>query len=145
MHIESEIVTGARLVLSYATGIATGCVVAKFVVETIRERGALSFAMQASAATGLVFTLVEILPHFAVGVSEVHFVLGLTLLLLSGAAAGCLWSCARPLAARRPLCSDRPAAIWYECHDASSAAVCDPGARQTAQPVQGRLPRSAVR
>ncbi|MCK1713615.1 MULTISPECIES: energy-coupling factor ABC transporter permease [unclassified Bradyrhizobium] len=86
MHIESGIVTGARLVLSYATGIATGCVVAKFVVETIRERGALSFAMQAIAATGLVFTLFEILPHFTVGVSEVHFVLGSTLFLLFGAA-----------------------------------------------------------
>ncbi|UPJ68543.1 energy-coupling factor ABC transporter permease [Bradyrhizobium sp. 191] len=86
MHIESGIVTGARLVLSYATGIAAGCVVAKFVVETISERGALSFAMQAIAATGLVFTFFEILPHFAVGVSEVHFVLGSMLFLLFGAA-----------------------------------------------------------
>ena len=55
MYIEPGIVTGARLVLSYATGIATGRIVAKLVVETIRERGALSFALQAIAATGLVF------------------------------------------------------------------------------------------
>ncbi|MGY4327545.1 hypothetical protein ACVWWG_001962 [Bradyrhizobium sp. LB7.2] len=74
MHIEAGIVTGAKLVLSCATGIAMGCVVAKLVVEAIRERGALSFAMQAIAATALVFTFLEILPHFAVGVSELHFV-----------------------------------------------------------------------
>lgn len=86
MYIEPGIVTGARLVLSYATGIATGRIVAKLVVETIRERGALSFALQAIAATGLVFTFFEILPHFAVGVSEVHFVRGSTLFLLFGAA-----------------------------------------------------------
>lgn len=86
MHIEPGIVTGAKLVLRYATGIATGCVIAKLVVETIRERGAMSFAMQAIAATGLVFTFFEILPHVAVGVSEVHFVLGSTLFLLFGAA-----------------------------------------------------------
>lgn len=86
MHIEPGIVTGAKLVLTCATGIAMGCVVAKLVVEAIRERGALSFAMQAIAATGLVFTFFEILPHFAVGVSEVHFVRGSTLFLLFGAA-----------------------------------------------------------
>lgn len=86
VHIEPGIVTGAKLVLSYATGIATGCVVAELVVETIREPGALSFAMQAIAAMRLVFTFFEILPHFAVGVSEVHFVLGSTLFLLFGAA-----------------------------------------------------------
>ncbi|MGY4282066.1 hypothetical protein ACVWXO_001286 [Bradyrhizobium sp. LM2.7] len=32
MHIEPGIVTGAKLVLRYATGIATGCVIAKLVV-----------------------------------------------------------------------------------------------------------------
>lgn len=86
MHIEPGIGTGAKLGLSYATGLAAGCVAAKLVVENMRERGALSFAVQAMAATGLVFTFFEILPHFAVGVSEVHFVLGSTLFLLFGAA-----------------------------------------------------------
>lgn len=86
MHIERGKETGAKLVLSCATGIAMGCVVAKLVVEAIRERGALSFAMQAIAATALVFTFLEILPHFAVGVSELHFVQGSTLFLLFGAA-----------------------------------------------------------
>nr|WP_249816270.1 energy-coupling factor ABC transporter permease [Bradyrhizobium sp. 138] len=70
--------------MRYATGTATRCVIAKLVA--IRERGALSFAMQTIAASGLVFTLFEILPHFTVGVSEVHFVLRSTLSLLFGAA-----------------------------------------------------------
>lgn len=90
MHIEPGIVTDAKLVLRYATGIAMGCVIAKLVVETIRERGAMSFAVQAIAATGLVFTFFEILPHFAVGVSEVQFVPRSTLSLLFGAAPAAL-------------------------------------------------------
>ncbi|MDE5445235.1 cobalt ABC transporter permease [Bradyrhizobium sp. CSA207] len=84
MHIEPGTVAGAKLVLSYATGLAAGCVAANLVVETMRERGVLSFAMQAIAATALVFTFLEILPHFAVGVSEVRFVPGSTLFLLFG-------------------------------------------------------------
>lgn len=67
MHIEPGIVTGAKLVLRYATGIATGCVIAKLVVETISERGALSFAMRAIAATGLVFTFFETCRTLRVG------------------------------------------------------------------------------
>nr|WP_249804709.1 MULTISPECIES: energy-coupling factor ABC transporter permease [unclassified Bradyrhizobium] len=76
--------------MSCATGIAMGCVVAKLVVEAIHERRALSFAVQAIAATGLVFTLFEFLPHFAVWASEVHLVLGSTLFLLFGAAPAAL-------------------------------------------------------
>lgn len=90
MHIEPGIVTGAKLVLSCATGIAMGCVVAKLVVAALRERHALSFAMQAIAAAGLVFTFFEILPQFAVWTSEVHLVLGSTLFLLFGGAPAAL-------------------------------------------------------
>jgi ABC-type Co2+ transport system permease subunit len=86
MHIEPEIVTGAKLVLSYATGIAAGGVALKLAVETVRQQGAVSFALRAAATTGLVFTFFEIFPHFPVGVSEVHFILGSTLFLLFGAA-----------------------------------------------------------
>lgn len=90
MHIEPGIVTGAKFVLSCATGIAMGCVVAKLVVEAIHERRALSFAVQAIAATGTVFTLFEFPPHFAVWASEVHLVTGSTLFLLFGAAPAAL-------------------------------------------------------
>ncbi|UPK10681.1 energy-coupling factor ABC transporter permease [Bradyrhizobium sp. 155] len=97
MHIEPGIATGAKFVLSCATGIAMGCVVAKLVVEAIHERRALSFAVQAIAATGLVFTLFEFLPHFAVWASEVHLVLGSTLFLLFGAAPAALGLALGPL------------------------------------------------
>jgi ABC-type Co2+ transport system permease subunit len=86
MHIEPGIVTGAKLVLSYATGIGAGGVALKLAVETVREQGIASFAVRSVATTGLVFTFFELLPHFPVGVSEVHFILGSTLFLLFGAA-----------------------------------------------------------
>ncbi|UQR66387.1 energy-coupling factor ABC transporter permease [Bradyrhizobium sp. C-145] len=86
MHIEPGIVTGAKLVLSYATGIAAGGVALKLAVETVREQGIGSLATRTLATTGLVFTFFQVLPHFPVGVSEVHFILGSTLFLLFGAA-----------------------------------------------------------
>lgn len=86
MHIEPGIVTGTKLVLSYATGIAAGGVALKLAVETAREQGVGSLALRTLATTALVFTFFEILPHFPVGVSEVHFILGSTLFLLFGAA-----------------------------------------------------------
>lgn len=86
MHIEPGIVTGAKLVLSYATGaVAGGCAV-KLAVQTVREQRIASFAVRTVAATVLVFCFFELLPHFRVGVSEVHFILGSTLFLLFGAA-----------------------------------------------------------
>jgi hypothetical protein len=90
MHIEPEIVTGAKLVLSYATGIAAGSVALKLAVNTVREQGVASFVVRTVATTALVFSFFEILPHFRVGVSEVHFILGSTLFLLFGAAPAAL-------------------------------------------------------
>ncbi|WP_028349630.1 energy-coupling factor ABC transporter permease [Bradyrhizobium murdochi] len=86
MHIEPGIVTGAKLVLSYATGIAAGGVALKLAADSVREQGIVSFAVRTVATTALVFSFFEILPHFRVGVSEVHFILGSTLFLLFGAA-----------------------------------------------------------
>jgi Cobalt uptake substrate-specific transmembrane region len=86
MHIEPGIVTGAKLVLSYATGIASAGIACRLAVETVRQQGIASFAVRTVATTGLVFTFFEIFPHFPVGVSEVHFILGSTLFLLFGAA-----------------------------------------------------------
>jgi hypothetical protein len=90
MHIEPEIVTGAKLVLSYATGIAAGGVALKLAVDTVREQGVALFVVRTVATTALVFSFFEILPHFRVGVSEVHFILGSTLFLLFGAAPAAL-------------------------------------------------------
>ena len=90
MHIEPEIVTGAKLVLSYATGIAAGGVALKLAADAVREQGVASFFVRTVATTALVFSFFEILPHFRVGVSEVHFILGSTLFLLFGAAPAAL-------------------------------------------------------
>jgi ABC-type Co2+ transport system permease subunit len=86
MHIEPGIVTGAKLVLSYATAtVAAGCAL-KLAAETMREQGIASLALRTFTTTVLVFSFFELLPHFRVGVSEVHFILGSTLFLLFGAA-----------------------------------------------------------
>jgi Cobalt uptake substrate-specific transmembrane region len=86
MHIEPGIVTGAKVVLSYATGVVAGGCALKLAAETVREQGIASFAVRTIATTVLVFSFFELLPHFRVGVSEVHFILGSTLFLLFGAA-----------------------------------------------------------
>jgi hypothetical protein len=46
----------------------------------------VSFALRTAAATALVFSFFELLPHVRVGVSELHLILGSTLFLLFGAA-----------------------------------------------------------
>lgn len=86
MHIEPGLVTGAKIVLSYATGVAAGACALKLAAETVREQRVVSFAVRTVVATALVFSFFELLPHFRVGVSEVHFILGSTLFLIFGAA-----------------------------------------------------------
>ena len=86
MHIEPGIVTGAKIVLSYATAACAGALVLRSAYDLIRASGVLAFAGRALIATVLTFVFFEILPHFPVGVSEVHFILGSTLFLLLGAA-----------------------------------------------------------
>lgn len=85
MHIEPGIVTGAKLVLSYGTAAAAATASAGIVWQTLRDRGAVSLAARSVLATALVFVFFEVLPHVAVGVSEVHLILGSTLLLILGA------------------------------------------------------------
>lgn len=86
MHIEPGIVDGAKIALSYATAAGAASVGAKLAWDTLRENGALSFVGRALIATALTFVFFEVLPHYPVGVSEVHFILGSTLFLLLGAA-----------------------------------------------------------
>jgi ABC-type Co2+ transport system permease subunit len=86
MHIEPGLVDGTKIVLSYATAAAAGGYATKLAVESVREKGAVSFAARTVATTALVFLFFEMLPHFSVGVSEVHFIFGSTLFLIFGAA-----------------------------------------------------------
>lgn len=86
MHIEPGVVNGAKLALSYATAAGAAVYSAKLVWESLLAKGLVSLIARSAMATLAVFIFFELLPHFAVGVSEVHFILGTTLLLILGTA-----------------------------------------------------------
>lgn len=86
MHIEPGIVSGAKMVLSYATAAGAGAGVAHLAWREIADRGPLSVMARSAAAGGLVFSFFQLMPHYPVGISEVHFIFGSTLFLLFGAA-----------------------------------------------------------
>jgi ABC-type Co2+ transport system permease subunit len=90
MHIEPGIVDGTKIVLSYATAVAAGGYAVKLAANTVREQGFASLAVRTAVTTALVSFFFEILPHFSVGVSEVHFIFGSTLFLIFGAAPAAL-------------------------------------------------------
>lgn len=86
MHIEPGLVDGAKIILSYATAAGAGLFTLKLARDTIRQQGVTSLAVRSAVTAAAVFSFFELLPHYAVGVSEVHFILGSTLFLLFGAA-----------------------------------------------------------
>ncbi len=86
MHIEPGVVDGAKILLSHATGAGVGAYTLKLAFDTIRSRGPVSLVFRTVLSTVAVFSFFEVFPHFPVGVSEVHFILGSTLFLLLGAA-----------------------------------------------------------
>lgn len=86
MHIEPGIVDGAKIALSYATAAASMGLAAKLAADTLRtEGGVAALATRSLLTTALVFCFFQVLPHYPVGVSEVHFILGSTLYLMFGA------------------------------------------------------------
>jgi len=91
MHIEPGIVDGAKMGLAYATAAGAAGLAGKMAWDTIKRDGGVTGLVSRSligvAATLLFF---EIMPHFPVGVSEVHFILGSTLLLMLGAGPAAL-------------------------------------------------------
>jgi len=86
MHIETGVVQGAKMLLSYGTGVAVAGMGAKLALENLKENGALSLLLKTIVATLLVFVFFEVFPHYPVGISEVHLILGTTLLLVFGVA-----------------------------------------------------------
>jgi ABC-type Co2+ transport system permease subunit len=86
MHIEPGVVTGAKILFSYATAAGAGAYAMKLGWEAVRDRGIVSLTARSAVATAAVFAFFEILPHYPVGVSEVHLILGSTLFLILGAA-----------------------------------------------------------
>src|SRR5262249_24212956 len=69
-----------------ATAAAAGGYAVKLAADTVREQGAVSFLARTVVTTALVFCFFQVLPHYSVGVSEVHFIFGSTLFLIFGAA-----------------------------------------------------------
>lgn len=86
MHIEPGLVDGAKIALSYATAAAAAAVALNAIVKSVGEKGPVSLALRSLIAAAGVFVFFEVLPHFRIGVSEVHFILGSTLFLILGAA-----------------------------------------------------------
>ena len=85
MHIEPGIVVGAKLALGYITAAGAIGYSAKLTLDSVKRNGILPLAARALIAAVLVFSFFQVLPHYPVGVSEVHFILGSTLFLLFGA------------------------------------------------------------
>jgi hypothetical protein len=86
MHIEPGVVDGAKIALSYVTAAGAATYAVKQISNDLVDHSALSLGLRSIVATVAVFVFFELLPHFAVGVSEVHFILGTTLLLILGTA-----------------------------------------------------------
>lgn len=86
MHIEPGIVEGSKIVLSYLTAGGAGAYSLTVAWKHVKDRGLGSLLLGSVASAALVFTFFQVLPHFPVGVSEVHLILGSTLFLLFGVA-----------------------------------------------------------
>jgi ABC-type Co2+ transport system permease subunit len=86
MHIEAGVVLGTKMILSYATAVGVMGMGAKLALEHLKENGALSLLLKTIISTLLVFVFFEVFPHYPIGVSEVHLILGTTLLLVFGVA-----------------------------------------------------------
>lgn len=85
MHIEPGVVDGAKMAFAYATAAGAAGYTAKLALADLGRSNPASFAIRTAMATVGTFVFFEVLPHFPVGISEVHFILGTTLLLILGA------------------------------------------------------------
>ncbi len=90
MHIEPGLVASGKLWMGYAAAGGVAGYALHQAWLALRERGVVSLVARSLVTTALVLCFFELLPHRPVGVSEVHFILGSTLLLLFGAAPAAL-------------------------------------------------------
>jgi len=86
MHIEPGLVDSTKIFLSYATATAALGFSVKLAWDMLRTKGATALLARSIICVALVFSFFELFPHHPVGVSEVHLILGSTLLLAFGAA-----------------------------------------------------------
>jgi len=90
MHIEAGVVAGAKIILSYGTAAGVLGIGAKLAWENIKDNGLISFIVKSLIAMIVVFCCFEVLPHYPIGVSEVHLILGTTIFLIFGIAPAML-------------------------------------------------------
>jgi len=86
MHIEAGVVQGTKMLLSYGTAAAVAGVTLKMAIENIKNNGLISLIVKSILASILVFCCFEVLPHYPIGISEVHLILGTTIFLIFGIA-----------------------------------------------------------
>lgn len=86
MHIEPGVVEGAKLLLSVGTAAVSIGYLLKEAWQNIKRNGSLTFLIKSFIAAACVFCFFEVLPHYPIGVSEVHLILGSTLFLVLGLA-----------------------------------------------------------
>ncbi|MBL0721881.1 MAG: energy-coupling factor ABC transporter permease [Sulfurovum sp.] len=86
MHIEAGVVDGAKILLSYVTGAGVLAITLKLAYENIKENGFMSLIFKSIISTIIILICFQILPHFPVGISEVHLILGTTIFLIFGMA-----------------------------------------------------------
>ncbi|APX12147.1 energy-coupling factor ABC transporter permease [Tateyamaria omphalii] len=90
MHIEPGVVDGAKMALAYGTAAAGAGYTLKLAADDLKRHDMASLALRSVMAAVGTFVFFEVMPHFAVGISEVHFILGTTLFLLLGPAAAAI-------------------------------------------------------
>lgn len=90
MHIEPGLVDGSKIFLSYATAATALACTGKVAFDALMKDGPAALALRSAIAVALVFCFFEVFPHHPVGVSEVHLILGTTLLLVFGLAPAAL-------------------------------------------------------
>ncbi|WP_138515302.1 energy-coupling factor ABC transporter permease [Rhodoferax bucti] len=86
MHIEPGLVDTTKIFLSYATATTAALYATKLAVDAAQKDGPWALIARALLCVGLVFCFFEVAPHHPVGVSEVHLILGTTLMLMFGVA-----------------------------------------------------------
>ncbi len=90
MHIEPGLVDGSKIFLSYGTAAVALAGTAWAALAAARQDGVVRLVVHSLISALLVFCFFEVLPHYRVGVSEVHLILGSTLFLLFGPGAAAI-------------------------------------------------------
>ena len=86
MHIDPGVVDGAKLMLSYSTAAGVVGYTAWLAWGMLRQARLPELMLRSMVAMCLVFCFFEVLPHYKVGVSEVHLIMGAAIFLILGAA-----------------------------------------------------------